>query len=477
MSYEAWLLVLILVTPFLSAMGIFLLRERPRERNGLTAIVSFVPLVLFALLLDSDQGEARFELLEIAPGLAISFALEPLGLVFTGLVAALWPLSMLYSMSYLYANRLSRKSRFFGFFSLAVGATFGVALAGDLLSLLIFYELLTFCTYPLVTHSGTQSARSAGRLYLAMLVGTSILFLLPFIIWLWFQCGTLSFVSGGFVGNCTDIQTANWLVPLFILGVGKAAIMPLHRWLPGAMVAPAPVSALLHAVAVVKAGVFTIAKIFVYVFGLDFLAEMNISWLVYLSGGSAVIAYLITISQDNLKKRLAYSTIGQLSLITMGIALLQTALLGALFNIVTHAVGKITLFFAAGAIQTATGITKVSEMDGVGRAMPVTMTTFAIASFSLIGIPPLGGFFVKLWLLQGALTVENYFALAVLIISPLLGAAFLLPIVQRAFAGTAPKTLSAPPVAMRISLLIPAAALLLIFFFPDTLMQILETVK
>ncbi len=469
--------MLILATPFLSAVCIFLLKERPRERNVLTAIVSFVPLVLIALLLGGDQSDARFELLEIAPGLVISFALEPLGLVFTGLVAVLWPLSMLYSLSYLYANKLSRKSRFLGFFSLAVGATFGVALAGDLLSLLIFYELLTFCTYPLITHAGTQGAQRAGRLYLAMLVGTSILFLLPFTIWLWFQCGTLDFVSGGFVGSCTDVQTANWLVPLFILGVGKAAIMPLHRWLPAAMVAPAPVSALLHAVAVVKAGVFTIAKIFVYVFGLDFMAKMNISWLVYLSGSSAVIAYLITINQDNLKKRLAYSTIGQLSLITMGIALLQTALLGALLNIVAHAIGKITLFFAAGAIQTATGITKVSEMDGLGRAMPVTMTTFAIASFSLIGIPPLGGFFVKLWLFQGAWAVSDYFALAVLIISPLLGAAFLLPIVRRAFTGTAPKTLSDPPVAMRISLLIPAAALFLIFFFPDTLLQILETVK
>ncbi len=477
MSYGAWLSMLILATPFFSALGIFLLKKHPGRRNSLTIIVSFVPLTLFALLLASGETDARIELLEIAPGLVISFALEPLGLVFTGLVTVLWPLSMLYSLSYLYANRLTEKTRFLGFFSLAVGSTFGVALAGDLLSLLVFYELLTFCTYPLVTHTGTRAARNSGRLYLAMLVGTSFLFLLPFVIWLWFQCGTLRFVPGGFVGSCTDTTNANWLLLLLILGVGKAATMPLHRWLPAAMVAPAPVSALLHAVAVVKAGVFTIAKVLIYVFGLDFLAQINNNWLIYLTGSTTVISYLIALNQDSLKKRLAYSTVGQLSLITMGVALLQTALVGALFNIVAHAVGKITLFFAAGAIQTATGITKISQMDGIGRAMPVTMTCFTIASASLIGLPPLGGFFVKFWLFQGALAAADYFAFTVLAVSSLLSAAFLLPVVQRAFSGTPLKPLSEAPVAMRISLLIPTAVLFLIFFFSETLVRVLETIK
>ncbi len=256
----------------------------------------------------------------------------------------------------------------------------------------IFYEILTLSTYPLVTHAGTEKAKLGGRVYLGILLTTSILFLLLAIIGTWYTTGTLDFRPGGIFDRSSTLAAAA-LLPLFIFGIGKAAIMPFHRWLPAAMVAPTPVSALLHAVAVVKAGVFSVLKVCTYIFGFDLLGQLpTTEFLLYLAGASVIIASLVAMRQDNLKARLAYSTVSQLSYITVGALLANSAgALGGAMHIGMHAFGKITLFFCAGAIMVASHKTEISDMHGLGRRMPVTMAAFFIGSLSIIGLPPGGG--------------------------------------------------------------------------------------
>ena len=363
-SIATTLILSSILVPFI---GTVFITTNDYRRNVPVLTIPFITLVTVFLLAYlytqlPDGQTLSVALGALAPGLTISFVIEPLGMIFACVVAILWPISMLYSLDYLYANQLKNKTRFCVCFYLAIGSTFGIAFAGDLLTLLIFYELLTLVTYPLVTHKNDAAAKRAGRIYLAYLLGTSFLLLLPGIIYLWLRYDTLAFTPGGIM---TDAPLhAAWLL-VFVFGVGKAALIPLHRWLPAAMVAPAPVSALLHAVAVVKAGVFTLAKILIYIFGFDMLTN-NSNWLVYIAGISIVLASVMALRQDSLKKRLAYSTVSQLSYITMGVVLLKPALIGAVFHLVAHAFSKITLFFAAGAIQTASGKEKISTLRGIG---------------------------------------------------------------------------------------------------------------
>jgi multicomponent Na+:H+ antiporter subunit D len=310
----------------------------------------------------------------------------------------------------------------------------GIAFADNLLTLFIFYEILTLSTYPLVTHSGTDHAKKGGRVYLGVLLTTSIMFLLMAMIGTWFVTGTLDFQTGG-VFDQTTIGAATILLPLFIFGVGKAAMMPFHRWLPSAMVAPTPVSALLHAVAVVKAGVFSVLKICVYLFGIETLAILpTTDVLLYLAGATVVLASLVAMRQDNLKARLAYSTVSQLGYITIG-ALLATGAgaLGGAMHIAMHAFGKITLFFCAGAIMVASHKTEISQMRGLGYKMPITMTAFLIGSLSIIGLPPTGGTWSKWFLMIGAIDTEKWILMMILMLSSLLNIAYLLPIPVRAF--------------------------------------------
>ncbi len=463
------LLLWTIALPFIGALSIAFAGRR-RDVPALT--IPFATLILLLLLAYSfmqvsTEQTVGFVLGELAPGLPISFAIEPLGMIFACVVGILWTVSMLYSLDYLYANGLQSKTRFCVCFFLAIGSTLGIAFAGDLLTLLIFYELLTLVTYPLVTHSGSDAAKRAGRIYLAFLLGSSFLLFLPGIVWLWLNYGTLTFTSGGIVG--AQPPHAIWLL-ILAFGVGKAALMPFHRWLPEAMVAPAPVSALLHAVAVVKAGVFTIAKIVIYIFGPDFLAANGGNWLVYIAGISILIASLLALHQDSLKKRLAYSTVSQLSYITMGAALLNPAVSGAVFHLAAHAFAKITLFFVAGAIQTVTGKEKISELRGIGQAMPWTMTCFTIAAVSLIGLPPTAGFVSKWYLLDGAIHSAHYFAIGVWIVSTLLNIAYFAPIICRAFTPDSqinPYDSREAPFGMLIAMLLTTLAVLLLFLFPE----------
>jgi len=359
------------------------------------------------------------------------------------------------------------QTRFFVCFALAIGAAIGVALAGNLLTLYLFYEALTLITYPLVTHHGDEEARRGGRVYLALLLLSSMLFLLPAMVITWWIGGTLDFTPGGILAGKVSGGAAAGLLALYAFGIGKAALMPIHRWLPAAMVAPTPVSALLHAVAVVKAGVFTVVKVVVYIFGFDFTREA-FAWLPWVAGFTIVAASVVALRSDNLKRRLAYSTVSQLSYVVLAAALLTPlSMIGGVLHIAAHSVSKITLFFAAGAIYTTTHKTQVSQLDGIGRRMPLTMGAFTIGALSLIGIPPCVGFLSKWYIVQGALAAEAFFAIAVILASTLLNAAYFMPIVYAAFfRAPAGEPHGEAPLPMVLALVFTAAGTVLLFFAP-----------
>lgn len=306
---------------------------------------------------------------------------------------------------------------------------------GNVLTLFVFYEVLTLSTYPLVTHAGTVNALRGGRVYLGILMSTSIGLLFLGLLWTYSVAGTTDFTVGGILAGKVEGPELAVLTVLYFFGIGKAAMMPIHRWLPAAMVAPTPVSALLHAVAVVKAGVFSVVKVVVYIFGLDLLVAASVdNWLIIVASFTIIAASIIALRQDNLKRRLAYSTVSQLSYVVMGAAILAPiSVVGAAMHIAAHAFGKITLFFAAGSIYTAAHKTEISQLDGVGRRMPWTMTAFAIGALSMIGLPPTAGFISKWYILSGAVETQNALAILVIMASTLLNAAYFLPIVYRAF--------------------------------------------
>ena len=473
-------LLLILVTPIAGATLALLLPREHKQRYVIWLATPFVSItfLLIGLMSDSQTASAMpLVLFEIAPGLPIRFAVEPLGVVFVGLVAFLWPVATLYTLAYFHHNREANSGRFFFFFNLAIAATFAIALADDLLSLFIAYEILTLSTYPLVAHRQNEKSRRASVIYLAYLMGSSLFLLLPAIIWLWSQCGHVNFAAGGITGDCVQPGQLVWLIPLLVFGFAKAALFPLHAWLPAAMVAPAPVSALLHAVAVVKAGVFAIIKTLFYVLGFEAVAEVSHEWLIYLAGFSVVFGAVMALRQTQLKKMLAYSTISQLSYIVMGGALLKPALFGAALHLCAHACGKIVLFFAAGAIESKIGHSRMGALHGIGRVMPWTMVCFAIAAISMIGLPPLGGFISKWFLLEGALSHQHYYAIVIVAISTVLNVLYFFPVVYHAFAApVSDKTMAdcgEAPLSMLIPMLLPIAALLLFFLFAEYIVALL----
>lgn len=434
---SAALIAAALAVPAVGAVGIACVGRWPNLRDALTLVTALALFACVVQLVPRVLAGTRPQLfvLEMLPGIALGFRVEPLGMLFALVASALWIVNSIYSFGYMRGNEEEHQTRFYVCFALALCATMGIAYSANLLTLFLFYEALTLVTYPLVTHHGDAEARRGGRSYLGMLLGTSIVLLLPAIIATWWIAGTLEFVPGGILRATPSNAMLGLLLALYLFGIGKAAVMPVHRWLPAAMVAPTPVSALLHAVAVVKAGVFTVVKIVVYVFGVDVLAGLlSADWLVPVAGFTIIAASVVALRSDNLKRRLAYSTVSQLSYVVLAAALLTPlSVLGAALHIATHAVSKITLFFAAGAIYTASGKTEVSQLEGIGRRMPWTMGAFAIGALSLIGVPPLAGFLSKWMILQGAAQASNGVALVVLGLSTLLNAAYFLPIVYAAF--------------------------------------------
>jgi multicomponent Na+:H+ antiporter subunit D len=427
-----------LLVPMAGAALIAVTGRWPNLREAVTLATSaaLFAVVLTLLFTVMDGERPRLPVLEMLPGIAIGFRVEPLGMLFALVASGLWIVNSVYSIGYMRGNKESHQTRFYACFALALAATMGVALASNLLTLFLFYELLTLVTWPLVSHHGDEKARSGGRVYLGLLRGTSMGLLLPAVIATWALAGTLDFAVGGILRDAGLSGAAiAGLLALYMFGIGKAALMPVHRWLPAAMVAPTPVSALLHAVAVVKAGVFAVVKVIVYIFGIDFLSEAGAAdWLAAVAGFTILAASIVALRADNLKRRLAYSTVSQLSYVVLAASLLAPlSIAAAALHIATHAVGKITLFFAAGAIYTASHKTEVSQLDGIGRSMPWTMGAFTIGALSLIGIPPAAGFFSKWLMFQGAAAGGHWIVFVVLAGSTILNAAYFLPIVHAAF--------------------------------------------
>ncbi len=481
MSPELTLLASVML-PFAATAVIAVLKRWPNLREAVSLLTAAALTLLAVSLLRGMLQGARpaIELIELLPGLSLELALEPLGMLFALVASFLWLVTTVYSIGYLRHHREWHQTRFYAFFALALGSTMGIAFAGNLLTLFVFYELLTLFTYPLVTHAGTDAARDGGRVYLGFLIGTSVLFLLA-IVWTWSLAGTLEFRSGGILGGVAAPLAAGALLFLYLFGIGKAALMPLHRWLPAAMVAPTPVSALLHAVAVVKAGVFTVLKVSVYIFGTDFLATIPATqWLMYIAAATVLFASIIALRQDNLKLRLAYSTISQLGYIVL-CAMLANPLGVAAggMHIVMHAFAKITLFFCAGAIIITTHKTRLSEMDGIGRRMPVTMGAFFVASLGIIGLPPLGGFWSKWFIGMAALDSGQLLMLAVVLLGSLLSTAYLLPIPLRAFFGSARdeseyKGVQEAPLACLVPLVLTAVACVSLFAAPEAFYRFMQ---
>ena len=473
-------LPLAVALPAAGALGLSLVGRWPNLREAVTLLTALTTFAAVAGLAPEVSGGARpgFRLTEVLPGLELDFELEPLGLLYALVASGLWIPTSVYSIGYMRGHGESHQTRFFACFALSISAALGVAFAANLFTLFLFYELLTFSTYPLVTHRGTPEAMAGGRVYLGVLLATSVGLLLLAVIWTAQIAGTLRFEPGGILAGRADPWTGALLLGLFAFGIGKAALMPFHRWLPAAMVAPAPVSALLHAVAVVKAGVFSLLKVVVYVFGLDFLREGQISlWLMYAASATILIASLVALRQDNLKRRLAYSTVAQLAYIVLGGALATgSGVLGGSMHIATHALGKITLFFCAGAIDVALHKTRVSELDGVGRRMPFTLTAFALASFSIIGLPPFGGAWSKWYLILGAAEGHQLVFVGVLALGSLLSAGYLMPVVGRAFFAGRPEAgggLSEAPWLCVAPLCLTALGCVALFFLAPALRALL----
>ena len=470
----AQLIAASLVLPVAGSIGIALAGRWPnvRETATLASAAALFACVLGLLPMVLAGGRPQLFVLEMLPGIALGFRVEPLGMLFATVASGLWIVNSIYSIGYMRGNGEAHQTRFYVCFALALTATMGIAFSANLLTLFLFCEALTLVTWPLVTHHGDGEARRGGRIYLGFLVGTSIVFLLPAIIATWAVAGTLEFTPGGILrGAGISGAATGGLLALYMFGIGKAALMPFHRWLPAAMVAPTPVSALLHAVAVVKAGVFAVVKVIVYVFGVETLAAVrSADWLPTVAGFTVIAASVVALRSDNLKRRLAYSTVSQLSYVVLAAAILAPlSIIGAALHIAMHAVGKITLFFAAGAIYTAAHKTKVSELDGIGRRMPWTMAAFAVGALSMIGLPPAAGFVSKWFILVGAVEARHWVAVAVIAASTLLNAAYFAPVVYRAFL-RAPKPGEAAhgeaPLPMVIALSATAAGTLAFFFFP-----------
>lgn len=426
-----------IVVPLIGAVLIMISGPRPNLRDTLMVVTAIVTFLIVLTLLPVVQSGERPDVLlgEFLSGITIRFTVEPLGMMFALIASFLWIVTSFYAIGYMRGHHEENQTRFFTCFAIAISSAVGIAFSGNMLTLFIFYEALTLSTYPLVTHHQSAEAMRAGRTYLGILISTSIGLLMVGMLWTWAETGTLDFTQGGILAGKMDADLVPFLLFLYMFGIGKAALMPIHRWLPAAMVAPTPVSALLHAVAVVKAGVFTVLKVIVYIFGIDFLSDTGSSeWLMYVAGATLTIASLVAMTKNNLKARLAYSTVSQLSYVILGAALATGwGVIGAAMHIAMHAFGKITLFFCAGAIMVASHKTEISQMRGLGWKMPFTFVAFLIGAMSVIGLPPLGGAWSKWYLMLGAAEAEHLIFIGVLIVSSLLNVAYLVPVFARAF--------------------------------------------
>lgn len=435
MTFDDWLPLLVVLSSLITGLLIFFVgEEQHRTRSWLNLIGAVAKLVLVGIMVWGVFQRHRYETrLPLLPDQDFVLRADAMGMLFVGLSSVLWLLTTIYAIGYLEGS--PHRSRFFGFFSLCVTSTMGIALAGDLITFIIFYELLTLSTYPLVVHRGTADALRAGKVYLQYTMTGGALLLVG-VVWLYEVVGSVEFTERGVLAGVSVVDYPDLLAIFAILVAGlgvKTALVPLHGWLPVAMVAPAPVSALLHAVAVVKAGAFGIVRIAYDVYGVEFAARLGVldplSWV---AGITIVYGSVRALTQDDLKRRLAYSTVSQVSYIVLGIGILgPLATIGGVVHLVHQGLMKITLFFCAGDLAETLGIHKISEMNGVGRRMPWSMVAFTVAALGMIGVPPVAGFVTKWYLGLGAIAAKDYWALAVLAVSTALNAAYFLPVLRR----------------------------------------------
>jgi len=446
------------ITPLLAilvslsaALIILALRNRPNLRDATSVIAA---IIKFLLVISMAPMVLRGELIEyrlftILPGIDFAFRVDPLGMVFATTSSLLWILAAIYSIGYMRNLQEHSQTRFYACFAVSLSAAVGGAFAANLFTLVIFYEVLSLITYPLVYHHEDKAAWEGSKKYIIYLMGASKTFLLIAIALTYFLTGSLDFTPGGLLHNVSSSPLVLTLLYFcYLAGFAKVALMPLHAWLPAAMVAPTPVSGLLHAVAVVKMGVFCVLRVIFDIFGVPLMGSLGLGIATaYLASFTIITASIYALTQDNLKARLAYSTVSQLAYIILGAALLSPgAMVGGIMHIASHAFSKITLFFCAGAIFCACRRRRISELDGIGRLLPWTMTAFFIASLSMIGIPPAGGFISKWYLIVGTVEAQQLAFLLVLLVSSLLNAAYFLPISYRAFFAPVVNPSGAPPI-------------------------------
>lgn len=433
-SIKPFLAVLI---PFIGAGLIIATRKNPNVREAcslgtailkLLIVLSMLPAVLSGQIL-------HYTVFEFWPTVPIGFRVDGLGLLFALVAAVTWVLTTLYSIGYMRGLNEHSQTRFYVCFALTLSATMGAAFSNNWFTLFIFYELITFFTYPLVAHHETKEAWAGGNKYLLYLLATSKLFLTVAILLTYYYTGTISFTSTGVLTSEIGSTMLIAIFFLYLFGVAKAAIMPFSAWLPASMVAPTPVSALLHAVAVVNTGAFCILRVVFNTFGIELMKTLNITSIAaYIACFTIIMASIYALTRDNLKERIAYSTVSQLSYMVLGgVLLTPSGMTGGIMHIANHAFAKITLFFCAGSIYVASKRSNISQLNGIGRKMPWTMGAFAIATLSMVGVPPASGFLSKWYLSMGAIEAHEIPVLFVMLVSGLLNAGYFIPIVHQAF--------------------------------------------
>jgi multicomponent Na+:H+ antiporter subunit D len=477
--------LLAVVVSMIGAAMIVASRRNPNLRESWTIAAAVTKFLIVASMIPIilSGNTIGYTLVEFLPGIEIKLKADAFGVFFAATASFLWILTSIYSIGYMRSLREHAQTRYFACFAIALSATMGVAFSANLITLFLFYEILTLTTFPLVSHKETPEARQAGRKYLAYLLGTSIAFQFVAVVLTYNFAGTLEFSKNGILAGKASPAILTVIYVLFIAGFAKAAIMPLHSWLPSAMIAPTPVSALLHAVAVVKVGVFSILRIMFDVFGLELMQSLNLGVLTaYFVSFTIIVASFFALTQDNLKLRLAYSTVSQLSYVILGAALLTTSgILGGIMQIAMHAFGKITLFFCAGSILVASHKKNISEMSGIGRKMPVTMLAFLIGALSVIGVPPFAGFISKWYLAFGSIEAGELLLLVVLLTSSLLNAAYFLPVVYKAFFEE-PKEefdggeIREAPAFVVVPLVLTAIGSFILFIYPQPFLHLAEMV-
>ena len=481
-------LLIALLVPLIGTLGVMFMGKNENIREGVSSVASIILFLLVASMIPTVlSGKTLiFHMFTILPGVTVTLRADAMSMIFALVASSLWTIAVFYSMGYMRAHKEHAQTRFNACFALAIFGAIGVAFSDNLFTLYLFYEIVSICTYPLVAHHQDAEGYNGARKYIIYLTTTAKAFLLPALILIYVLTGTLDFAPNISTGIFPPDVNKGLVIMLYVFclfGFAKNGIMPFHHWLPGAMVAPTPVSALLHAVAVVKVGVFCTTRVMLYVFGVDTMHALNLGIpTAYFVGFTVIMASVLALSKNNLKERLAYSTISQLSYIIMGVALLTPAGIdGGLIHIVNHAFAKITLFFCAGAIYIAAHKKDISDMGGLGKTMPFTFGAFAIASLSMIGAPPVAGFVTKWSLLVGSIQAHQMGILLILIASTMLNVGYFAPVTIKAFFGKRPEGetyqgIKEAPLSMLIPILIACTISVLLGIFPNFMMQFVKAV-